>query len=51
MAATYDRELKKILSDAGCYFVRVAKGSHELWYSPISKRHVTVPTNIVIPYR
>ena len=48
MAATYDRELRTILQKAGCYFVRSAKGSHELWYSPISKRQFTVPANIVI---
>jgi hypothetical protein len=48
MAATYDRKLKRILLDAGCHFVRPAKGSHELWYSPISKRHFAVPTNVVI---
>ena len=48
MAASYDRELKRILLDAGCYFVRTAKGSHELWYSPLSKRQFTVPANIVI---
>ena len=48
MAATYDRELKKILFDAGCRFVRPAKGSHEIWYSPISLRQLTVPTNITI---
>ncbi len=50
MAATYDRELKTILRNAGCYFVRPAKGSHELWYSPLSKRQFTVPANIVIRY-
>jgi hypothetical protein len=48
MAATFDRELRKILADAGCYFVRPAKGSHELWYSPISKRMFSVSVNIVI---
>ena len=29
-------------SAAGCHFVRHGKGDHEIWYSPISKRQVTV---------
>lgn len=31
-------ELIKILKKNGCYFVKQAKGSHEWWYSPITKR-------------
>jgi predicted RNA binding protein YcfA (HicA-like mRNA interferase family) len=48
MAATFDRELKKILQEAGCHYVRPAKGSHEIWHSPLTNRHFTVPANIVI---
>lgn len=48
MAATFDRDLKKILQEAGCRYVRAAKGSHELWYSPLTQKHFTVPVNIVI---
>lgn len=43
MAATFDRELRRLLIDAGCEFVRAARGSHELWQSPITKRRFTVP--------
>lgn len=50
MAATFDRDLKKILAEAGCRYVRPAKGSHELWFSPLTQRHFTVPANIVIRY-
>ncbi|MEX0853420.1 MAG: type II toxin-antitoxin system HicA family toxin [Bauldia sp.] len=32
-----------VLRANGCYSVRHGKGSHEIWYSPITKRHVTVP--------
>ena len=42
--ADYAREIKSILKDAGCRFVRQAKGSHEIWYSPISERTFTVPS-------
>ena len=36
------RELKRLLEDAGCYFVRAGKGDHEIWFSPITHRHSTV---------
>ena len=42
MADLY-RELVAILRAHGCYLVRGGKGSHEIWYSPVSNRHVTVP--------
>jgi predicted RNA binding protein YcfA (HicA-like mRNA interferase family) len=31
---------------AGCRFERQGKGSHEIWYSPISHQTFTVPANI-----
>jgi predicted RNA binding protein YcfA (HicA-like mRNA interferase family) len=31
------------LKENGCRLVRSGKGSHEIWFSPISERHVTVP--------
>jgi predicted RNA binding protein YcfA (HicA-like mRNA interferase family) len=42
MADLY-RDLIRILRAAGCHLVRSGKGSHEIWYSPVSQRHVTVP--------
>jgi predicted RNA binding protein YcfA (HicA-like mRNA interferase family) len=42
MADLY-RDLVAILRENGCYLVRTGKGSHEVWYSPVSNRHVTVP--------
>jgi hypothetical protein len=38
----YLRELKKLLTNAGCHFVRAGKGDHEIWFSPISNRYFTV---------
>jgi len=38
--------LKKILEEAGCYFLRAGKGDHEIWYSPVSKRPFTVDGRI-----
>ena len=43
MAEDYYRDQIKLLKAAGCHFVRPGKGSHEIWYSPISKRSFTVP--------
>ena len=47
MAGTFDRELRRLLQDAGCAFVRPAKGSHELWWSPVRQAQFTVPQGIV----
>jgi ribosomal protein L16/L10AE len=41
----FSKLLKKILRDAGCSFVRHGKGDHEVWFSPISNRQVTVDNN------
>jgi predicted RNA binding protein YcfA (HicA-like mRNA interferase family) len=47
MGATFDRALAKLLADAGCVHVRPAKGSHAIWFSPLTQRHFTVPEGIV----
>lgn len=47
MGRTFDRDIKAAPTEAGCHFVRVGKGSHEIWRSPVTERHVTVPTNCV----
>lgn len=44
--AGYTRDLKKILTDAGCYFKKHGKGDHETWYSPISCICFTVDSDI-----
>ncbi|MBN2014398.1 MAG: type II toxin-antitoxin system HicA family toxin [Candidatus Altiarchaeota archaeon] len=35
----------KKLKKAGFQFDRQAKGSHEIWYNPITKRRTTVPNH------
>jgi predicted RNA binding protein YcfA (HicA-like mRNA interferase family) len=47
MAATFDRDLIRILEEAGCRFIRSGKGSHQIWYSPIRERNFVVPNGIV----
>jgi hypothetical protein len=40
--AGFLRELKKILRENGCSFVREGRGDHEIWFSPITETHFTV---------
>ncbi|MBK1696767.1 type II toxin-antitoxin system HicA family toxin [Rhodovibrio salinarum] len=42
----YSKELKKLLNDAGCYFVRQGKGDHEIWHSPRTDTNFPVDQNI-----
>ena len=44
--ADFTRQVKKILSDNGCYFVRYGKGDHEIWRSVITDRIVVVDGSI-----
>lgn len=43
------RRLTELLRAAGCEFKRYGKGSHEIWWSPITNRSFTVPFNITKP--
>ncbi len=44
--ADFSGDLKKILQQAECQFVRQGKGSHEIWHSPISGKHFPVQHRI-----
>ncbi|MEH2077069.1 MAG: type II toxin-antitoxin system HicA family toxin [Nostoc sp.] len=46
MGVSLTPELKKILSEAGCYFERQGKGDHEIWYSPITERCFVLDSSI-----
>jgi predicted RNA binding protein YcfA (HicA-like mRNA interferase family) len=35
------------LEEAGCWFVRHGKGDHDIWYSPVTGRTLTVPVKIM----
>ncbi|MFM2397506.1 MAG: hypothetical protein RLZZ144_756 [Pseudomonadota bacterium] len=47
MGSGYYSQLRKILLEHGCIFVRQARGSHELWQSPVSQCRFPVATSIV----
>jgi hypothetical protein len=44
--ADYERDVKRLLLDHNCNFVRRGKGDHEIWFSPIISRHLTVDGKI-----
>jgi len=44
--ADYTRKVKKLLSEHGCYFKRQGKGDHEIWFSPVTNRIVSVDGSI-----
>jgi len=46
MAPQFDRPLRTLLTDAVCVLVRQARGSHEIWRSPITGRNFPVPAGI-----
>lgn len=46
MAPQYDRKLRDMLKAAGCRFVRQGKGSHEIWWSPVTALSFPVPIGI-----
>jgi len=46
MAKSLTPKLKKILTEAGCYFERPGKGDHDIWYSPITQRRLVVDSAI-----
>jgi HicA toxin of bacterial toxin-antitoxin, len=43
---SFTPELKNILKQAGCTFLREGRGDHEIWESPISGIRFTVDNNI-----
>ena len=44
--AEYEKKVRDLLRRNGCSFVRRGKGDHDIWYSPVTKRSVTVDSKI-----
>lgn len=44
--AEYEKKVRDILRQNGCRFIRHGKGDHDIWYSPITNKNVTVDTKI-----
>ena len=48
--AEYEKLVREKLKEFGCQYVRHGKGDHDIWYSPLTKRHVTVDGKIKSRY-
>ena len=46
MVSSFTPELKRLLKEAGCRFVRPGKGDHDIWYSPNTGMHFPVDQKI-----
>ena len=44
--AEYEKRVRDILSENECNFHRRGKGDHDIWYSPWTRRFVTVDSKI-----
>lgn len=44
--AEYEKKVREILRKNKCTFFRRGKGDHDIWYSPITNRHITVDIKI-----
>jgi len=44
--ADYEKQVRKVLHENGCYFIRRGKGDHDVWYSPISRQNFPVDGKI-----
>ena len=44
--AEYEKKVRSVLKAHGCAFVRHGKGDHDIWYSKLSGRHITVDSKI-----
>ncbi len=44
--AEYEKKVREILAQNDCTFTRHGKGDHDIWYSPITNRYITVDSKI-----
>ena len=44
--ATFETEVRRILVEHGCTFIRHGKGDHDIWYSPMTNRRFVVDGRI-----
>ncbi len=44
--AEYEKKVREVLKRSGCHFLRRGKGDHDLWFSPITNRAITVDAKI-----
>ena len=44
--AEYEKKIRQILIQHGGHFVRHGKGDHDIWYSPLTNKHITIDGKI-----
>ena len=44
--AEYEKKVRDVLKQHGCYFLRRGKGDHDIWHSPINGVNVAVDGKI-----
>jgi HicA toxin of bacterial toxin-antitoxin, len=44
--AGFERDVRRILAEHGCTFVRHGKGDHDIWHSPITDKRFPVDAEI-----
>ena len=44
--AEYEKKVRRVLAENGCYFIRHGKGDHDIWYNPAANKSTSVPTKI-----
>ena len=44
--ADYEKVVRKVLKDNGCYFLRRGKGDHDVWHSPLTNQNFPVDSKI-----
>ena len=44
--ADYEKQVRQVLTEFGCYFVRHGKGDHDIWHSPITNQNFPVDGKI-----
>ena len=40
--ADYEKKVREMLKENGCWFIRHGKGDHDIWYSPETDRNFPV---------
>jgi len=44
--AEFEKKVREVLKCNACHFVRRGKGDHDIWYSPITDRKISVDSKI-----
>ena len=43
---SFTPEIKRLLTAAGCHFVRHDRGDHDIWFSPLTQVHFVLDAKV-----